>query len=61
MGLYNLLEEKWISVTSDQKGKTDKVSLVEVFENAHKYLGLAGDSETQDFAVLRVLLAVLLL
>lgn len=59
MGLYNLLEEKWISVTSDQKGKTDKVSLVEVFENAHKYLGLAGDSETQDFAVLRVLLAVL--
>lgn len=59
MGSYNLLEEKWISVTSDQKGTIEKVSLIEVFQNAHKYLGLAGDSETQDFAVLRVLLAVL--
>ncbi|MDD7305344.1 MAG: type I-E CRISPR-associated protein Cse1/CasA [Peptoniphilaceae bacterium] len=59
MGLYNLLEEKWISVISDQKGTSEDVSLIEVFENAHKYLGLAGDSKTQDFALMRVLLAVL--
>lgn len=59
MGRYNLLEEKWISVIVDKKGTSKEVSLIEVFEKSHKYLGLAGDSKTQDFAVLRVLLSVL--
>lgn len=58
MGRYNLLDEKWISVVVNEKGNSEKVSLKDVFENAHKYADLAGDTETQDFAVLRVLLAV---
>ncbi|WP_243342559.1 type I-E CRISPR-associated protein Cse1/CasA [Anaerococcus sp. AGMB09787] len=59
MGRYNLLKEKWISVSVDNKGYSEDVSLIEVFENADKYLDLAGDTKTQDFAVMRVLLAVL--
>lgn len=58
MGRYNLLDEKWISVIVNEEGNSENVSLKDVFENAHKYVDLAGDSETQDFAVLRVLLAV---
>ena len=56
---YNLLDEPWISVVVDKKGNTENVSLIQVFTNAHRYSGLAGDTKTQDFAVLRVLLAVL--
>ncbi|MCI7238893.1 MAG: type I-E CRISPR-associated protein Cse1/CasA, partial [Anaerococcus sp.] len=59
MGRYNLLKEKRISVSADNKGRTEDVSLIEVFENADKYLDLAGDTKTQDFAVMRFLLAVL--
>lgn len=59
MGRYNLLKEKWISVSVDNKGYSEDVSLIEVFENADKYLDLAGNTKTQDFAVMRVLLAVL--
>ena len=58
MGRYNLLDEKWISVIVNEEGNSEKVSLKDVFENAHNYVDLAGDTETQDFAVLRVLLAV---
>lgn len=56
---FNLLDEPWISVVVDKKGNTENVSLKQVFANAHRYFGLAGDTKTQDFAVLRVLLAVL--
>lgn len=59
MGRFNLLDEPWISVMADDKGNTKEVSLKEVFEHAHEYCGLAGDTKTQDFAVFRVLLAVL--
>lgn len=59
LGKYNLLDEPWISVIADEKGATKEVSLKEVFENAHLYQGLAGDTTTQDFAVFRMLLAVL--
>ena len=52
---YNLLDEPWISVVVDKKGNTENVSLIQVFTNAHRYSGLAGDTKTQDFAVLRVL------
>lgn len=59
MARFNLLEEKWISVIVDQKGETQEVSLIDVFENAHQYMALSGDSKAQDFAVMRFLLAVL--
>lgn len=59
MGKFNLLDEPWISVVIDTKGKTKEVSLKELFRNAHTYLDLAGDTKTQDFAVMRILLAVI--
>ena len=59
MSRFNLLDEPWISVIYDEKGSTKDVSLQDLFTNAHQYKELAGDTKTQDFAVLRVLLAVL--
>ncbi len=59
MSRFNLLDEPWISVVYDDRGATKEVSLLDLFQNAHNYKDLAGDTKTQDFAVLRVLLAVL--
>lgn len=59
MSRFNLLDEPWISVVYDERGATKEVSLLDLFQNAHHYKDLAGDTKTQDFAVLRVLLAVL--
>ncbi|KFN89072.1 type I-E CRISPR-associated protein Cse1/CasA [Tetragenococcus muriaticus] len=59
MGRFNLIDEPWVSVMINDKGETKEVSLSEVFQNAKQYKALAGDSPTQDFAVLRVLLAIL--
>ena len=58
MGRYNLLDEPWISVVVDKKGNTNEVSMLEFFEHAHEYLDFGGDTKTQDFAVMRMLLAV---
>lgn len=58
LGRYNLLDEPWIMVMTED-GENRKVSLQEVFRHAHTYRSLAGDMVTQDFAVMRVLLAVL--
>lgn len=55
---FNLLHEPWITVLRED-GKTDEVSLLAVFEQAHQFRQLAGELATQDFAVLRLLLAVL--
>ena len=53
---FNLLEEPWIRVlTMDLDEK--EVSLLEVLVHAHEYSALSGEMPTQDFAVLRVLLA----
>ena len=57
MGQFNLLDEGWISVVTDYKGTTKLVGMKEFFENAHNYIALAGDTPTQDFAVMRFLLA----
>ena len=58
LGRYNLLDEPWIMVMTED-GENKKVSLKAVFQHAHTYRSLAGDMATQDFAVMRVLLAVL--
>ncbi|MFR5263486.1 MAG: type I-E CRISPR-associated protein Cse1/CasA [Christensenellales bacterium] len=58
MGSYNLLDENWISVI-DKEGNPKKVSLKKVFKEANNFYDLAGDTKTQDFAVMRILLAVL--
>lgn len=59
MSEFNLLNEPWISVMTDSRGTTKEVSLLELFENAHKYKRLAGETPAQDFAVLRFLLAIM--
>lgn len=59
MARYNLLTEPWIVVMRADSGTTETVSMLDLFKNAHKYRRLAGDTKTQDFAVFRVLLAVL--
>lgn len=59
MSDFNLIDEGWISVVTDYKGTTRLVGLKEFFENAHNYIGLAGDMPTQDFALMRFLLAIL--
>ena len=59
MSQFNLLDEKWLVVMTGKKGETEEVSLRELFENAHKYKQLAGETATQNFAVLRLMLAVL--
>lgn len=59
MSEFNLLDEGWISVVTDYKGTTKLVGMKEFFKDSHKYIALAGDTKTQDFAVMRFLLAVL--
>lgn len=55
---FNLLDEPWIRVM-DMDCRIHEVSLVELFVHAHVYRDLCGELPTQDFAVLRLLLAVL--
>lgn len=59
MSRFNLLEEPWILVLADDKGLTEEVSLTQLFQNAHRYKQLAGEMQMQNFATLRLLLAVL--
>lgn len=58
VGSYNLLDKEWISVI-DKDENPKQVSLKGVFEEANNFYDLAGDTKTQDFAVMRILLAVL--
>lgn len=59
MSEFNLIDEPWISVVTDYKGTTKLVGLREFFQNAQSYIDFAGDMPTQDFAVMRFLLAIL--
>lgn len=59
MSEFNLIDESWISVVTDYKGTTKLVGLREFFQNAQRYIDFAGDMPTQDFAVMRFLLAIL--
>lgn len=55
---FNLLDEPWIRVI-DGDCNVHEVSLVGLFEQTHNYKDLCGELPTQDFAMLRLLLAVL--
>jgi CRISPR system Cascade subunit CasA len=57
MSAFNLIDESWIRVAKGTEICT--VGLHELFKNAHEYDGLAGELPTQDFAVLRLLLAII--
>lgn len=58
MARYNLLEEAWIPVIVNESGNGKKVSLINLFENSQNYISLNCDTKTQEFAVLRLLLAI---
>jgi CRISPR system Cascade subunit CasA len=57
MSEFNLLDEKWIRVLSEDG--SSEVGILELFENAHKYKSLNGELPTQNFALLRLLLAIM--
>lgn len=55
---FNLLQEPWILVMKPD-GRTEEVSLLDLFRRAAEFKGLAGELPTQNIAVLRLLLAIL--
>lgn len=55
---FNLVDEPWVHIRDEEGGARD-VSLIELFEQAPHIKCLANDLPTQDFAILRVLLAIL--
>lgn len=59
MSEFNLIDEPWISVVTDYKGTTKLVGLREFFQDCQNYKDLAGEMPTQNFAVMRFLLAIL--
>lgn len=56
---FNLLESPWVKVVTPSLEQKE-VSLTEAIVHAHEYGNLSGEMATQDAAVLRVLLAVVL-
>lgn len=58
MNQFNLVDDPWISVLTIDNGEQKLVSLSELFSNTTEYTELAGDTATQDFAVLRIILSV---
>lgn len=55
---FSLIDESWILVL-DKEGQTKELSILETFRQAPDLIKLAGESATQDFAMLRLLLAIL--
>lgn len=56
---FNLVTEPWIKVIELDSNQTRTVSLLTLFKNAQRYRQLAGEMESQDLAILRLLLAIL--
>lgn len=59
MSKFNLVYEPWIRVMYSSTGEEKLVSLKTLFNEAEKIESLAGDSRVQNFAVFRILLAIL--
>ena len=55
---FNLIDEPWIKVM-EPNGEVKEVSLLSALLDADKYTDLAGETETQNVAVLRLLLAIM--
>ncbi len=55
---FNLIDEPWL-VVKDLKGAVRHISIKEAFRDAQNIHGLAGELPSQNFAVLRILLAIL--
>lgn len=58
MSKFNLIEEPWIRVLDDEC-RLKEVGIKDALLNAHNFVGLSGEIKTQDFAVLRFLLALM--
>lgn len=56
---FNLVTDPWIRVIRSDSYENAEVSMQELFRNAQDYARLAGETKSQDLAVLRLLLAIL--
>ncbi|MCT1425068.1 type I-E CRISPR-associated protein Cse1/CasA [Corynebacterium sanguinis] len=54
---FNLLDEPWI-VVHDHEGTAHTVGIRQLFDGSLRASSIVGDSPTQDYAILRVLLAI---
>ncbi len=55
---FNLIEEPWIRVL-DKDCRIKEVGIREALLNAYEFVELSGETKTQDFAILRLLLAAM--
>ena len=55
---FNLIDEAWIKVMTDDCA-IQEISLKEALLNSHKFSRLSGETVAQDFAVLRLILAIM--
>lgn len=58
VGRFNLIDDYWILVL-DNDGITREISLRQLLSDTKSYKDLAGEMKTQDFAVMRIILAIL--
>lgn len=56
---FNLIHEPWIEVITDE-GDTETVSILQALKMSHRIKGIAGEVSTQQVAIIRLLLAILL-
>lgn len=56
---FNLVTDPWIKVITKKNKRQKTVSLLNLFDNAEYYQQLAGETRTQDLAIMRFLLAIL--
>lgn len=59
MGRFNLIDDKWIEVLVNKKGDKKLVGLRDIFLNSDSYLDISGDMNIQDFAIMRLILAII--
>ena len=55
---FNLIDEPWIKVMRQDKTIVE-IGLMNALTNSHEYICLAGETKSQDFAILRLLLAIM--
>lgn len=55
--MFNLIDDRWI-LAIDSTGATILVSIREIFSGAVQLVGIRGDSPVQDYAIIRLLIAI---
>lgn len=59
MRQFNLVTDPWIKVIRAADYRSEEVSLQTLFQQSSDYLRLAGETQSQDLAIMRLLLAIL--